>query len=326
MTDTLTSTYIKKVVIHPLVLLSIADHQTRAAKENKRVVGVLLGFVRNGVVDVMNSFGVPFDEEEKDNIWYLDHQYLETLLRMTQRVTAKEVLIGWYSTSAQIKPNDIQIHPIINKYTAHPIYLTVDVTPTHSHDLPVHAYVSAEALSDSQNLLLQPELSLRFIHVPTEVGSDESEVGVERLLKDLQEPTGTQLKHELDLKTSSLQTLDDKIKLMKEYLEMVESGKIPVNQKIIQNIQDIFNLSPDIEKYAQQFSVNMNDLMVTIYLASLVKSVLSVHDFIRNKNDYDFKLKKQAEEKKEKEKKEQEEKEEKEKEKNKESEKEDKKE
>ena len=47
----------EKVVLHPLVLLSVVDHFNRAAKgTRKRVVGVLLGDVAKGVVDVSNSF------------------------------------------------------------------------------------------------------------------------------------------------------------------------------------------------------------------------------------------------------------------------------
>ncbi|KAL7716615.1 Proteasome regulatory subunit [Entamoeba marina] len=274
MTEALHHTYIQKVIVHPLVMLSVADHQKRAAKEGKRVVGVLLGYIRKGVVDVMNS------------------------LRMTQRVTAKELLVGWYSTSPEIKNCDIQIHSVVDRYTSHPIYLTMDVTNNVSHDLPVHAYVSAESVGDSQNILLRPELSLRFVHVPTNVGSDESEVGVERLLKDLQKPTGTILKHEVGLKVDSLKALDEKITLMREYLFLVEEGKIPVNNTIIQNIQDIFNLTPDIEKYTQQFAVNSNDVMATVYLASLLKSVISLHELIRNRNDFEFKLRQEAEKKK----------------------------
>ena len=46
-----------KVVVHPLVLLSVVDHYTRVAKDTrKRVVGVLLGEIRKGQVDVTNSF------------------------------------------------------------------------------------------------------------------------------------------------------------------------------------------------------------------------------------------------------------------------------
>lgn len=46
-----------KVVVHPLVLLSVVDHYNRVAKDTKnRVVGVLLGSIHKGVVDVTNSF------------------------------------------------------------------------------------------------------------------------------------------------------------------------------------------------------------------------------------------------------------------------------
>ncbi len=45
------------VVVHPLVLLSTVDHYNRVAKDTKkRVVGVLLGEVNKGVVDVTNSY------------------------------------------------------------------------------------------------------------------------------------------------------------------------------------------------------------------------------------------------------------------------------
>lgn len=46
-----------QVIVHPLVLLSTVDHYNRVAKNtNKRVVGVLLGTVSKGVVDVTNSY------------------------------------------------------------------------------------------------------------------------------------------------------------------------------------------------------------------------------------------------------------------------------
>lgn len=48
-----------KVVVHPLVLLSVVDHFNRMGKigNQKRVVGVLLGCWRaKGILDVSNSF------------------------------------------------------------------------------------------------------------------------------------------------------------------------------------------------------------------------------------------------------------------------------
>ena len=49
---------ITKVVVHPIVLLSVVDHFNRMGKVGslKRVVGVLLGSRRKGVLDVANSF------------------------------------------------------------------------------------------------------------------------------------------------------------------------------------------------------------------------------------------------------------------------------
>lgn len=52
-----------KVIVHPLVLLSVVDHFNRMGKlgNQKRVVGVLLGSWRaNGVLDVSNSFAGKF--------------------------------------------------------------------------------------------------------------------------------------------------------------------------------------------------------------------------------------------------------------------------
>ena len=47
----------EKVVVHPLVLLSIVDHYNRVARDTrKRVVGVLLGTSSRGIIDVTNSY------------------------------------------------------------------------------------------------------------------------------------------------------------------------------------------------------------------------------------------------------------------------------
>jgi JAB1/Mov34/MPN/PAD-1 ubiquitin protease len=77
---------VSQVIIHPLVLLSVADHYHRVARgTRKRVVGVLLGQVSSsssssnttggtgaattgGRVDATNSFAVPFEEDSKNPV------------------------------------------------------------------------------------------------------------------------------------------------------------------------------------------------------------------------------------------------------------------
>ena len=60
---------IEEVTMHPLVLLSVADHYHRVARgTRKRVVGILLGSASKGVVDCANSFAVPFEEDSKNGV------------------------------------------------------------------------------------------------------------------------------------------------------------------------------------------------------------------------------------------------------------------
>ena len=111
-TETASSASSFIIVVHPLVLLSTVDHYNRVAKDTKkRVVGGLLGTggVSGGTLDITNSFAVPFEEDLKNPaIWYLDHNYLETMFRMYKKVNARERILGFYSTGPKIKENDIK--------------------------------------------------------------------------------------------------------------------------------------------------------------------------------------------------------------------------
>jgi hypothetical protein len=87
-----------KVIIHPLVLLSVVDHFTRMSKigSQKRVVGVLLGcWKAKGILDVSNSFAGNFKAQfiiynTIINIFY--HQFLST---KTKRI---RVCGSWITT------------------------------------------------------------------------------------------------------------------------------------------------------------------------------------------------------------------------------------
>ena len=94
-----------KVVVHPIVLLSAVDHYNRVAKNTKkRVVGILLGESYKGVLDVTNSYAVPFEEDERDpNIWFLDHSFHEAMFAMFKKVNAREKLVGWYTTGPNVE-------------------------------------------------------------------------------------------------------------------------------------------------------------------------------------------------------------------------------
>ncbi|XP_005592455.1 26S proteasome non-ATPase regulatory subunit 7 isoform X2 [Macaca thibetana thibetana] len=141
---------VQKVVVHPLVLLSVVDHFNRIGKvgNQKRVVGVLLGSWQKKVLDVSNSFAVPFDEDDKDDsVWFLDHDYLENMYGMFKKVNARERIVGWYHTGPKLHKNDIAINELMKRYCPNSVLVIIDVKPKDL-GLPTEAYISVEEVHD----------------------------------------------------------------------------------------------------------------------------------------------------------------------------------
>ena len=82
------------------MLLSVTDHHARSISRSstKRVIGVLLGQDNGKTVNVANSFGIPFEEDEKDSkTWFLDHNYIEGMWEMFKKVN------GEYGNLSQVE-------------------------------------------------------------------------------------------------------------------------------------------------------------------------------------------------------------------------------
>ncbi|KAM0845091.1 hypothetical protein ACQ4PT_056625 [Festuca glaucescens] len=242
---------LERVVVHPLVLLSIVDHYNRVARDTrKRVVGVLLGTSSRGTVDVTNSYAMSFEEDDKDpRIWFLDHNYHESMFSMFKRINAKEHVVGWYSTGPKLKENDLDVH--------------------------------CNATQKSQKV---------FVHVPSEIAAHEvEEIGVEHLLRDVKDTTISTLATEVSSKLAALKGLDARLMEIRGYLDLVIEGKLPLNHEILYHLQDVFNLLPNlnvnelIKAFAGNQTLETNDMMLVIYLSSLIRSVIALHNLINNK-------------------------------------------
>lgn len=297
-TTTANQNNVVDVTIHPLVLLSAADHYHRVARgTRKRAVGVLLGTVSRGRVDATNSFAVPFEEDNKNPaVFYLDHNYLENMLGMFRKVNAKERVVGFYSTGPEIRPNDLRIHSLLKRFlpkgtVTPPIFCIIDVRPDRQ-SIPTTTYrVVEEVEGDSGGGGGGGERQMKknFAHVPSLIGAMEAEeVGVEHLLRDINDPTISTVANLIHAKMSGLSTLTEKLVEMKDYLEGVVEGKKKVNQEIIANMQTILNLLPNlnVEELVRSMLVKTNDVHMVIYLSSLIRSVVALHDLVDNKIRY----------------------------------------
>mmetsp|Transcript_66076 Transcript_66076/g.190676 ORF Transcript_66076/g.190676 Transcript_66076/m.190676 type:complete len:331 (-) Transcript_66076:13-1005(-) len=298
---------IEEVTMHPLVLLSAADHYHRVARgTRKRVVGVLLGTVSKGVVDCTNSFAVPFEEDSRNaDVFYLDHNYLENMLAMFRKVNAKERVVGFYSTGPQIRSNDLRIHDIVQRFLPSstpvpPVFCIIDIRPDRQ-SMPTTSYKVVEEVSTKNG---QRQVQLTFSHVPCQMGAMEAEeVGVEHLLRDINDPTVSTVASLINGKMAGLTTLTEKLVECKDYLESCVKGDQKVNPDIVANLQTILNLLPNLntEEMVRSILIKTNDMHMAIYLSALIRSVIAIHDLINNKIHYGEET---GEEKKEDEKKE----------------------
>lgn len=193
--------------------------------------------------------------------------------------TAREKIVGFYSTGPDIKPCDIEIDHLLRRYCDEPVFTIVDVRPERT-GLPVAAYT---AITQS----IPGESSVRvFEHVTASVGASEpEEIGVEHLLRDVNDPSVSELAAEVQHRLTGLGGLSSRLHEIRDYLQDVAEGKLPVNNTILANIQNILNALPNtkVTPVAQAFTSMTNDLYTSLYIAALTRTILALHNLVNNK-------------------------------------------
>ncbi|KAI1713595.1 JAB1/Mov34/MPN/PAD-1 ubiquitin protease domain-containing protein [Ditylenchus destructor] len=275
---------VKKVVVHPLVLLSVVDHFNRVSHHQnvKRVVGVLLGSMKaDKTLDIANSFAVPFDEEDKDrSTFFLDTDYLESMYSMFYKVAAREKIVGWYHTGPKLCKNDIAINDKLKKFTPNPVLVIIQAEPKDL-GLPTDAYIEVQEVHDDGT----PPVKT-FEHVPSDIAAEEAEeVGVEHLLRDIKDQTAGTLSQRITNQVYGLRGLLNQLADIQRYLREVSRSELPVNHAVVYFIQELLNLLPDVTtpEMVDAQNIQTNNQLMCVYLGSLVRAVISHHNLIDNK-------------------------------------------
>jgi 26S proteasome regulatory subunit N8 len=221
------------------------------------------------------------------------------MLTMFRKVNAKERVVGFYSTGPSIRPNDLRIHDIVQRYgkgaasnvrgsttstssltaaAANSVFCIIDIRPDRPA-LPVTAYKVVEEVSHNSTV------QRTFAHLPVTMGAMEAEeVGVEHLLRDINDPTISTVASLIQSKLSGLETLAEKLHHMSEYLTACLAANVTANPTIVANLQTIWNLLPNLDDTAvRSVMVKTNDMHMAIYVGALIRSVMALHDLVNNK-------------------------------------------
>ncbi|GAB4837238.1 hypothetical protein Ancab_002141 [Ancistrocladus abbreviatus] len=181
---------IEKVIIRPHVIQGVLNQYCSRAVtctgSSARLVGVLLGISSsNGaIVNVTDSYAVPFQEDEHDpRLWVLDQNFHESKYSMFRRINAKEHLVGWYSTGANLQENDSEIHKLFDVSVPNPILVKINVQPKEREE-PTKAYYAVKDIEKKSHKV--------FVHVPSEIGAlYAEEVGKGHLQINVEDTTNT---------------------------------------------------------------------------------------------------------------------------------------
>lgn len=93
-------------------------------------------------------FIVPFEEDEKDpSVWFLDHNFVESMRDMFKKINAREKLIGWYHSGPKLRASDLEINELFKRYTPNPLLVIVDVQPKEV-GVPTDAYFAVDEIKD----------------------------------------------------------------------------------------------------------------------------------------------------------------------------------
>jgi 26S proteasome regulatory subunit N8 len=108
------------------------------------------------------------------------------------------------------------------------------------------------------------------------------------LLRDINDPSTSELALLIKQKINGLKGLQERLIDIHNYLEKVLNGKIPINNQIAYNLQNIMNLLPNlnVEELIKSMLVKTNDIHLVTYLSALVRSILALHDLFTNKIKY----------------------------------------
>jgi 26S proteasome regulatory subunit N8 len=189
-------------------------------------------------------------------------------------------MIGWYHSGPKLLSSDIEINELFKKYNPNPVLVVIDVKP-NDLGLPTDAYYSVDEIHDDGTATTKT-----FNHIPSSIEAEEAEeIGVEHLLRDIKDTAVGSLSTKIVSQLDSLKALHQHLGDIHNYLEKVLSGALPVNHSIIYNLQDMFNLLPDIHltDTVKSFAVKTNDELLVIYLSSMIRSVIALHNLIENK-------------------------------------------
>ncbi|KAI7860545.1 maintenance of mitochondrial structure and function-domain-containing protein [Circinella umbellata] len=271
------------ISIHPLVLLNISDHYTRlklqdpAIAKKGRIYGAILAQQSGRDIDIINSFELPMPQQDK-----VDLDYLAMKQEQLKQVFPHLDFMGWYSLGITPNESDLKIHEQLLQVNESAIYLQLDPAGIAggAKEFPVKIYESAMDIIDEQARLV-------FVRAPYQIETNEAErVAVDHVAKPSTSSRDASLSNamisHLTTQRNAIAMLHARIQFLQQYLQDAKEEKIPLDHDIVRQISSLCRRSPlmNSKEFNEQFAVEMDDVLLVAYLATITKGMDTMNDLI----------------------------------------------
>ncbi|OQR93148.1 Voltage-gated Ion Channel (VIC) Superfamily [Achlya hypogyna] len=267
------------VRVHPLVLMNLCDHWTRAQGMGKQVMGALFGIQKGRNIEVMDSFELPTAAELQASD---SPTTLKTFLTQRTEQFAKVFpgfeFLGWYAVQDKIQQSDLTTHRTLMEFNESPLFLVLDPTPpptTKGENVKVKLPLS---LYESELHVLNNTPTMLFVKTQFKVHTTESEgIALDHISKVAPSGAATEssLHGGLGSMRDAIQMLDKQLGVLRAYLEATKRGDIPVDHALLRQVASICQQLPAMRSdlFASTFSQEFNDTLLVTYLATITKGI-----------------------------------------------------
>jgi len=271
--------------LHPLVILSIADHATRDRLQFKktRSVGALFGVQKGREVKIYETLEMSTTQIDAKVI-NIDQEAFDSDMKLFKEVYPTFELLGWYSTTAKINPDtDPVFHQFIMKFNEKPLFMLLDPSPNEdARELPIFVF-------EEEIHVVGDKTTRDFVKTAFKVDSDEAErvtaVHCAKVVTDDNKDQSVVAPHYANL-SKAIGSLRDRIRVLLQFLKDVGSGKAKADQRVLREIKGLMNRMPamDTPDFKQEFLLEYNDALLVTYLTTLAKGEAHVTDVMEKFN------------------------------------------
>lgn len=283
---TLKDAPLPKIKVHATVICSILHNFMRRTPRDSRVIGTLLGEVKDGVVTVSECFAVPFTEKLDELYVAIDQKYHKHMYAFHRRNNKKEVIVGWYTTTTAngqcIIDNSSLVHDFYSSECANPVHLVVDASlladtmntrgfvskpMTLGDEILAHAFQEVKVdvvMTDSEATCMYHMINNQSTATATAAAAKWEDSSILSTL-----PTAAQSVEESIL---GLQRLLDNVQ---SYVDGVVEGTIPATREIGMAITEALNSTAAQRVQGAQMGAlhtRMQDMLMVSYITTLTQT------------------------------------------------------